>query len=130
MKVLKTRAIAAYPKSTGANTQYWEIEAADRAYIFEFMVRYLANMSEVCTMDADMSRDWFRRRPGVWPKGRGGPNSDASITGGVVDQLLKGNDLTTVQLDAVERLFDSIANYYSEEGAVAIRFERKIFRIE
>lgn len=130
MKPIRTKSIAAYPKNTGANTQYWEMSAEDRSYIFEHLVRYLANIQEAITADSSLLTDFYKRRPSRWPRGRFGPNSDASMLGGLVDQLLKGNDLTTNQLDAVEQMFDTISQMYEEEGLTGIRFDRRIFRIE
>ena len=130
MKPLKSRVMPVYPKSTSADTKYWDIDNTDRSYLFEFMVRYLANMAEVCTTDADIQRDFYRRRPNRWPRGRFGPNSDASIIGGIIDQLLKGHDLTTAHLDAIEQIFDTIGQMYADAGGQAIRFDRRVFRIE
>jgi hypothetical protein len=132
MKVIQTRTVPVYPKNTRANTQYWDMAAEDRAYIMEWLIKFMANMCEVATREADIQRDWFRRRPGRWPKGQFGPNSDASMLGGIVDQLLKGNDPSTVHLDAIEQLMDTVSQMYSDDEAAvqSVKFDRKIFTIE
>ena len=133
MKPLTSRRIAAYPKHTSADTQYWDLEPDDEAYIYQWMYRLLADMSERCTHDADMQREWFRRRPGLFPKGRQGPNSYASILGGICSAKLEnpGKNLSSPQLDQVEQLFDIIAHHYDvmDNKPAAIVFDRKVFTL-
>ena len=134
MKPIKSRKINVYPKSTGAGTQYWDIDAEDEAYIYRWLYRLLSDMTEHATYDAELQREWFKRRPGQYPKGQNGPNSHASMLGGICSAKLKdpNKNLSTPQLDAVEAMFDMIAQYYDNDPdqPESITFERKIFSIK
>jgi hypothetical protein len=131
MKPIPSRRINAYPKVTNADTQYWDLDGDDEAYIYQWLYRLLADMSETCTFDADMQKEWFRRRHGFWPKGKNGPNSHASILGGICSAKLRDSkkNLSTAQLDAVEVLFEAIAHHYSAEPnpPEAVVFDRRLF---
>lgn len=132
--LIKTKQIAVYPKSTAADTQYWDIDADDEAYIYKWLYRLLADISEHATHDTELQRDWFKKRPGLYPKGKQGPNSHASILAGICSAKLKDpkKNLSTPQLDVVEQMFDIIAQYYDNdpEQPESITFDRKIFSIK
>jgi hypothetical protein len=134
MKPIPTRRVNAYPKSTRADTQYWDIDAEDEAYIYKWLYRLLADIAESATYDAELQRDWFKRRPGLYPKGQHGPNSHASILAGICSAKLKDSkkNLSTPQLDVVEQMFEMIAQYYSAEpdAPAAVTFDRKLFTLE
>jgi hypothetical protein len=133
MKPLPSRRINAYPKTTAADTQYWDLDADDEAYIYHWLYRLLADMSELATFEPELQKEWFRRRAGTWPRGKNGPNSHASILGGICSAKLRDakKNLSTPQLDAVETMFDIIAQQYSDEPVPpeAVVFDRKIFSI-
>lgn len=126
-----TRHIPIMPKITAAKTQYYEIDADDEAYIYQWLTRFLADTAEMATFDADLQRDLFRRRPDTLPRGRNGPNSIASFVGGIVAARLVNpqHNLSESLLDPLENIFDMIANMYDQEAAApdAIRFKRKLF---
>jgi len=132
--LIKSRTVAVYPKSTGANTQYWDMDANDEAYIYKWMYRLLADIAERATYDAELQRDWFKRRPGVYPKGQQGPNSHASILAGICSAKLRDSkkNLSTPQLDVVEQIMDVVAQYYDNdpEQPESVKFDRKIFTIK
>lgn len=134
MKPLSSRRVSAYPKSTRADTQYWDIETEDEAYIYKWLYRLLADIAESATYDAELQRDWFKRRPGMYPKGQHGPNSHASILAGICSAKLRDpkKNLSSPQLDVVESLFEMIAQYYDQEpdAPEAVIFERKLFTLE
>lgn len=133
MKKLRSRTIAAYPKHTSADTQYWDIDAEDEVYIYNWLYRLLADITERATYDTELQRDWFKRRPGVYPKGQNGPNSHASILAGICSAKLRDakKNLSTPQLDVVEVMMDVAAQYYDElpDAPDSVTFERKIFTI-
>lgn len=133
MKPLKSRKISVYPKSTGADTQYWDIDSEDEAYIYQWLYRLLADMNEWATWEPELQKEWFRRKPGLFPRGKNGPNSHASILGGICSAKLKDpkKNLSTPQLDVVERMFDLIAQHYADEpnAPEAVVFEKKLFEI-
>lgn len=118
------RKIPIWPKNTGAGTQYWEMADEDRAWLLEHMTRFMAAMSELITYDNDLRAEILRRRGTGYPRGRMGPNSHASMLGGVIMTLLDGRDITTPQLDAIETLTDLISVYSNTEAA---RFSRRIW---
>jgi hypothetical protein len=134
MKPIATRRIPAYPKNTQAQTQYWDIETEDENYIYKWLYTFLADMNETATHEPDLQRDWFRRRPDLYPKGQRGPNSHASILGGICGAKLRDakKNLSTSQLDVVEYLFCIIAQHYAGEASApeAIVFDRRLFTIE
>jgi hypothetical protein len=134
MKPLRSRRIPAYPKSTGADTQYWDLDPDDEAYLYQWLYRLLADMSETATYEPEIQKEWFKRKPGLFPKGKSGPNSYASILGGICSAKLQnpGKNLSTPQLDVVEHLFDIVAHHYGNEpgGPEAVIFDKKIFSLE
>jgi hypothetical protein len=134
MKVLKSKTITVYPKATGANTQYYDMESADEAYVYNWLYRLQSDMGELCTYDPELQRDWFKRRPSTFPKGKQGPNSYASMLGGICSAKIQNanKNLSEAQLDAVEHLFTIIADYYAgeEHPPESVRFTKKLFSIE
>lgn len=133
MKPIRSRTIPAYPKNTQAQTQYWDLDPDDEAYIYRWLYRLLADITEHSTYDTELQRDWFKRRPGTYPKGQNGPNSHASILAGICSAKLRDakKNLSTPQLDVVETMMDIVAQYYSEdpEAPESVKFERKVFTI-
>lgn len=127
------RTVDAYPKHTGAGTQYWDIEPDDEAYIYKWLMRLLCDFTMESTWNTDVQQDWFKRRPTTYPKSMYGPNSHASILAGICEQKLSNpnKNLSEPQLECVEKLFDVIAQYYANEPEApqAITFRRKIFTI-
>jgi hypothetical protein len=134
MKPLKTRTIEIYSKATSAGTEYFDMEPDDSAYLYKWMIRYLADLTEYSTHDEEVKRDFLRRRPGVFPKGQSGPNSVGSILGGLVSaKIMNPNkNLSAPQLDAVEYLFNLISHYYSDEvdPPKSVSFQKKLFTID
>jgi len=134
MKVIKSRTIDVTPKHTSAKTQYWDMEPDDEAYVYTWLYRLLADMSELSTFDEDLKKEWFKRRPGSYPKGKQGPNSHASMLGGICSAKLKDpkKNLSDPQLDCVEDLFDIIADYYAneEDAPKSVTFHKKLFSLE
>jgi len=101
------RNIRYIPKVTQARTEYREISIEDMAFVQQELIRWLAAMSEL-----DMSRDedskwvrdqWWHKRTETLPKGREGQNTPASFVGGLVNNLVFGDqrDLTDKQMDAI-----------------------------
>ena len=133
--IIKSRKICITPKNTSANTQYWEIEdPKDESFVYTWLYRIVCDISEHATFDEDVKKEWFRRRPGTYPKGKNGPNSHASIIGGICSaKLMNPNkNLSTPQLDAVEAMFDFIETFYKDEEnpPTSIGWEKKIFSVE
>lgn len=131
--LIKSRTIAVYPKTTNADTQYWDMDEDDQAYIYQWLYRLMSDMQELATYDAELQREWFKRRPGIYPKGKQGPNSHASILGGICSAKLRDSkkNLSTPQLDVVQVMMDIVAQQYSAEpnAPASVVFEKKIFTI-
>jgi len=125
------RTITVIPKATSANTQYYDMNADDEAYIYEWLIRFLAELSETATHDEELKKEWFRRRPEQFPKGKHGPNSISSMLGGIVAaKMINGrHNFTDATLDAVESLFSGMAGYYSEldRPPQPVKFRRSLF---
>lgn len=96
------------PKATSARTEYREIDEKDMAEIQQQMIRWLAVMSE-----ADMSHDedvravreqFWHRRLDALPKGKEGLNTPASFIGGLVNNMIFGEqrDFSSRQMEAIE----------------------------
>lgn len=116
-----TRMIRYYPKNTAARTTYTELSDSDTAWLKTELIRWLARMSET-QADPDelwqiIHRQYWSKRTKSLPKGRAGLNSPASFTGGLINNLLFGDqrDFTERQLEAIRdisaqlnQLFDDI----------------------
>ena len=117
MKPLPTRTIKCYPKSTSADTQYWDMDTADEQYVYDLLTRYMADMMEKATHESEM-RDLFFQKSEVFPLARGRRlNSIASTIGGIVGARIRNpqKNLSTPQLDILEVIIDVIADHYSQE---------------
>lgn len=128
------RTITILPRLTGAKTQYYDISAEDEAYIYDWLIRFLADASELATHDEDLRREWFRRRPKLYPRGRQGPNSMASMIGGMISARIANprHNISDAQLESLEQIFDTIRDlYYNDDvnnpGPQTIRFRRQLF---
>lgn len=124
-----TRYIPIQPKITNAQTQYYEIAEEDEAWIYDWLIRFLADACELATQDPELEREWFRRRPDTLPKGRRGPNSIASFVGGIISARVINprHNLSQPQLDPLETVFDMIQTMYNAEypDVQTVRFKRK-----
>ena len=109
-----TRTIKCYPKSTTAQTQYWEINSDDETYMYDLLTRYLADMVELATHSVH-SRDQLLTKIDQFPRGRRGLNSIGSTIGGIVSAKKQNpkKNLSTPQLDALDIIFEIIAETYS-----------------
>jgi hypothetical protein len=114
------RVIKFVPKSTGARTEYREISVDDMAFVQSEMIRWLALMSEL-----DMARDedskwvnnqWWHKRTDTLPRGRAGQNTPASFVGGMINNLVFGEqrDLSDKQMDAIQNISHIMANFNDE----------------
>lgn len=131
MQTPPTRNIRIIPKITQATTQYYELDPEDQAYIHRWLCRFLADLSELATYDEALAREYFRRQPRRLPRGRHGPNSIASMIGGIVSQQIQNprHNLSEPQLDPLEYVFDTMTPLYEEAELQPIRFQRTIYRI-
>lgn len=129
--------ISIYPKDTAANTQYYEVHAEYEDYIYYWLERFLADVSELITHNEDLCKDMLKRRPKLFPKGKHGPNSVLSFTGGMVANR-KVNDKKNIsepQLEGLEFVFRMMAHHYNQgaphpgpyKQCLPIRFRKSFF---
>lgn len=132
MQTPQTRTIKLLPKITQAQTQYYDMDPEDSAWIQHWLTRFLADISELATYHEDIAREYFRRQPRQLPRGRHGPNSIASMIGGIVSQTLQNphRNLSEPQLDPLELVFEIMQPLYADENLPRIRFERSLLRIQ
>lgn len=132
MQTPQIRTIRLLPKITAAQTQYYDMDPEDQQYIQHWLTRFLADISELATYHEDIAREYFRRQPRTLPRGRHGPNSIASMIGGIVSQTLQNptRNLSEPQLEPLEQVFDIMQPLYESESLPRIRFERSIYRIQ
>lgn len=121
------RLIKYVPKVTSARTEYREVSIEDMAFIQQELIRWLAVMSEI-----DMNRDedskwvrdqWWHKRTDTLPRGREGQNTPASFVGGLVNNILFGDqrDLTDKQMDAIQNISHVLGQ--ALEGCSTIVFQ-------
>jgi hypothetical protein len=121
------RTIKYIPKVTSAQTQYREIDADDQIWLQTELIRWLAIMGELDMYhDADSKwvRDqWWHKRTATLPKGRLGQNTPASFVGGLLHNIMFGNqrDLTDKQMDAIQNISHIISQ--AAEGCTQVKFQ-------
>jgi len=103
-----------FPKETSAKTQYYELDSDCEEYIYYWLERFLADASEVITHDEELRNMLLKRKPKLFPKGKRGPNSILSFTGGMVANKKVNDDknISEPQLEGLEFLFNLMSNYY------------------
>jgi hypothetical protein len=122
------RTIKYIPKITSARTEYREIDANDMMDIQQQLIRWLAYMSEL-----DMSHDedlravreqFWHRRTKMLPQGREGQNTPASFIGGIVNNMMFGQqrDLTDRQCEGIEYVSKWMAEL-DPQVSVSLRFQ-------
>lgn len=110
------------PKVTSARTEYREIDAQDMADIQQQLIRWLAVMSELdMTHNEDLRavrEQWWHRRTKMLPQGREGQNTPSSFIGGLVNNLIFGEqrDLSDRQMDGIEYVSKWMAEIDSERS--------------
>lgn len=121
------RLIKFVPKITSARTEYREISTEDMAFIQQELIRWLALMSEL-----DMARDedskwvrdqWWHKRSDTLPRGKEGQNTPGSFVGGLVNNIVFGNqrDLSDKQMDAIQNISHILGA--AVEGCTQITFQ-------
>jgi hypothetical protein len=110
------RTIRIIPKHTGAATQYYDIDADSEAYLYDWMIKFLADITEVATHNPDIQREYFQRKPKLFPKGQHGPNSFASMLAGIISAKLHNprHNLSEPVLESIELIFDTLVEYYTD----------------
>ena len=125
------RVIKLYPKITSAKTQYYELDSKDDAYIHQWLIQFLADLTELATHDEELKKEWFRRKPNAYPKGQKGPNSTASMVAGIISAKIKNpnHNISEPQLTPLEDIFDTIEFMYADEpnAPQRIKFQKSLF---
>jgi hypothetical protein len=125
---MATKTIKYVPKATSARTEYREVEASDLADIQQQLIRWLAFMSELdMSHDEDMravrEQFWHRRTKSL-PSGKEGMNTPASFIGGIVNNMIFGQqrDLSARQMEGIEYVSKWMAELDPEQS-VSYRFQ-------
>lgn len=112
------RRINYIPKITAARTNYREISSEDMDWLQLELIRWLSLMAE-CDQyrDAEVKyvRDqWWHKRTSTLPKGKEGQNTPCSFVGGLVNNIMFGNqrDLTDKQMDAITNISHILGSAY------------------
>ena len=115
------RRIQYIPKITAARTNYREISEEDMAWLQQELIRWLALLAE-CDQYRDPEvkfvRDqWWHKRTGTLPKGREGQNTPCSFVGGLVNNLIFGeqHDLSDRQMDALTNISHIIGSAFDTQ---------------
>lgn len=122
------RTIKYVPKVTSARTEYRELDPKDLSAIHQQLIRWLAFMSE-----ADMSHNedvravreqWWHRRTKSLPSGKEGMNTPASFIGGIVNNMIFGEqrDLSDRQMEGIEYVSKWMAEIDPEKSC-SYRFQ-------
>ena len=119
-RIILMRMIRYFPKQTSARTTYCELSEDDTAWLKTELVRWLARMSET-QADPDelwnlIHQQYWAKRTKSLPKGRAGLNSPASFTGGLINNLLFGDqrDFTETQLEGVRDISAQLAQLFDD----------------
>jgi len=119
------------PKHTGAGTQYYEIDYEEECYLYDWMIKFLADITEVATHNPDIQREYFQRKPKLFPKGQHGPNSFASMLAGILSTKLHNpkHNLSEPVLESIELIFDTLVEYYKDlpNAPERIQFRQSLF---
>ena len=125
------RTVTILPKMTSAKTQYYDISDDDTAYIYDWLIRFLADLTELATHDEELKKEWFKRQPKLYPKGVKGPNSTASMIAGIISAKLANpkHNISEPQLEPLEQIFEMIEVLYSgsDNPPQSIRFQKSLF---
>ena len=124
------RTIKIVPKHSGAATQYYEMNVEDEAYIYDWMIKFLADITEIASHNAELMNNFFNRNRD-FPKGRNGPNSFASMLAGVISAKLHNpkHNISAPLLDPIETIFDVLVEYYKDlpNAPERIKFKPNLF---
>ena len=127
----QARTVTILPKVTAARTQYYDMSDEDTAYIYDWLIRFLADLTELATHDEELRREWFRRQPRQYPKGQRGPNSTASMVAGIISAKLANpkHNISDPQLEPLEHIFDMIETLYDclDNPPQRIVFRKSLF---
>lgn len=140
-----TKQITYDPKITMANTQYNQISQDDMSWLLKELMRYLAYVSALQNhKNEDLQailKQWYKKRTSTLPKGKNGLNSPETFIGGLLNNLMFGNqnDLSDVQMDAIMNISSHMSQLYDatvefnlqpkECKMVPIIFHQRIFTI-
>ena len=122
------RTIKYVPKATSARTEYREIDPSDLAEIHQQLIRWLAIMSELdMSHDEDMRavrEQFWHRRTKVLPSGKEGMNTPASFIGGIVNNMMFGEqrDISARQMEGIEYISKWMVEI-DPEKSVSFRFQ-------
>jgi hypothetical protein len=101
------RRIQYIPKITSARTNYREISVEDMAWLQQELIRWTSLMAEVGVAHDEDSKfindQFWHKRTTSLPRGKEGNNSPCSFVGGLINNLVFGEqrDLSDKQMDGI-----------------------------
>lgn len=114
-------------KNTLAKTEYLELDEDDAQWLKTELIRWLAKMSETQADPSELWRmvhaEYWSKRTKTLPKGRNGLNSPASFTGGLINNLLFGDqrDFTVRQTEGIRDISAQICQLFDDLEPVQFR---------
>jgi hypothetical protein len=114
-------------KNTLARTEYLELDEDDAQWLKTELIRWLAKMSETQADPSELWRlvhcEYWSKRTKTLPKGRSGLNSPASFTGGLINNLLFGDqrDFTVRQTEGIRDISAQICQLFDDLEPIQFR---------
>lgn len=114
------RVIKYIPKATTAKTEYIEISPEDLIYLKADLIKWMAR---ICELDLTRNEDlvairdqYFHKRRKSLPKGREGENTPSSFIGGLINNIVYGEqrDLTMKQVEAIENISSVVSQVWDD----------------
>ena len=107
------------PRKTIANTTYTEITKEDKEIIEAVLMKTAAVICEASNSTSPEGKEAYKeftKRTKELPAGRSGLNSVASMTGGILNNVVYGTqrDYTVKQLEAIEYITATVSHYVEE----------------
>ena len=98
------------------------------------MIRFLADITEIATHHPEIQQEYFKRQPKLFPKGEKGPNSFASMLGGLISAKVwnSNHNISQPQLEPIEVIFDTIVDFYKDlpNAPMKVKFKTSLFARE
>lgn len=114
-------------KNTLARTEYLELDPEDAAWLKTELIRWLARMSEMGSDSSELWRlvhsEYWHKRTKTLPKGRNGMNSPVSFVGGMIMNLLFGDqrDFTIRQTEGIRDISSQIHQLFDDVEPIQFR---------
>lgn len=119
------------PKHTAARTVYLELAEEDLAWLKTELIRWLTIMTESGTSHDDQWKAvlalYWNKKSKSLPKSKVGPNSPATFTAGLINNLVFGTqrDISESQMEGIRNISSCLAQI--RDDIDAIQFQIGVF---